>query len=101
MRDSHMSLRKYVPIILNSEGYRGFYKGFYANFLRDVPGWAFYFYTFELFKEWCHYFANSFYGINPAHKQRRDLIVSAMAGGSAGVVSWLVSYPMDVIKTHI
>jgi len=24
-----------------------------------------------------------------------------MAGGTAGCLSWLVSYPMDVIKTYI
>ncbi len=36
--------------MIHDEGYRGIYKGFWATFWRDVPGWGVYFYVYEKLK---------------------------------------------------
>ena len=40
--------------ILANHGVRGLYRGFWASALRDVPGWAAYFASFEYLKQLGH-----------------------------------------------
>jgi solute carrier family 25 carnitine/acylcarnitine transporter 20/29 len=58
------------------------YKGFKYTLLRDSVGIGIYFYSYFLIKE------------------KYDFDAS-MSGGIAGVLSWIYSYPFDVIKTQI
>ena len=64
-------------------------RGFCVTALREVPAIASYFVSFEFF---CDTFS----------ERREELSVSELlfAGGAAGCVSWLVTYPLDVIKTR-
>ena len=99
MRDRHVSATELLPTMIKEGGYRSLYKGIVANCLRDVPGWGMYFYSFELLKEKAR-----LYHVrrpNTYNTQKSQLFTTVMAGGTAGCLSWLVSYPMDVIKTHI
>jgi len=66
-----------------------------VTFIRDVPGWATYFYAYEYFKR----VISS--GINSHDNLRLKYSIMIFSGGTAGVVSWLVSYPFDVIKSDI
>lgn len=67
------------------EGVRGVFKGMYATILRDMPSYGVYFVGYEFFKgEW---------GESP--------FALLMAGGSAGVFCWILSYPFDVVKSRI
>ena len=66
--------------------------------LRDIPGWAAYFGTNEFLKDKM--------GINEAEKSgeewsRLNLAKRMWCGGVAGQASWLISYPMDIVKTEI
>jgi solute carrier family 25 (mitochondrial carnitine/acylcarnitine transporter), member 20/29 len=65
-------------------GVRSIYKGTFVTMLRDVPGNAAYFAAYEA--------------------TQRSLPSSPMttllAGGMAGVANWLVSIPMDVVKSQ-
>ena len=45
-----MSYRTEIRRIYNSEGLYGFTRGYTGMFMRDAPGFALYFFMFELFK---------------------------------------------------
>lgn len=100
MRDKHLTMREVVPHLIKNEGYLSLYKGITATLLRDVPGWGIYFYSYEVLKQWAAIF-NKRYSTSYRHPQSAEVFTKILAGGIAGCLSWLVSYPMDIIKTHI
>ena len=69
------------------------FKGFWPTFFRDVPGWAVYFYAYEAFKIICAR------NIKPETREKYNLAIRLIAGGVAGQLSWIVSFPFDVVKT--
>lgn len=75
--------------VLKRDGARTLMRGTLLTILRDVPGVSSYFISFE-------YLCNSY------RKPRDQLSVSnlLMAGGLAGCFSWVITYPIDVIKTR-
>ncbi|XP_028771740.1 mitochondrial arginine transporter BAC2-like [Neltuma alba] len=79
--------------IWNGEGLRGIFRGLGITVLRDAPGHGVYFWTYEYMKEQLH----------PGCRKTSQESLSTMliAGGLAGVVSWIGSYPFDVIKTRL
>ncbi|GAV64490.1 Mito_carr domain-containing protein [Cephalotus follicularis] len=79
--------------ILRTEGLRGMYRGFTITILRDAPAHGFYFSTYEYMKEQLH----------PGCRKcgQESLRTMLMAGGLAGVASWVCCYPLDVIKTRL
>ncbi|CAJ2661254.1 unnamed protein product [Trifolium pratense] len=79
--------------IWKNEGIRGIYRGFGITVLRDAPAHAFYFGTYEYLREKLH----------PGCRENCQESVSTMfiAGGLAGISSWIFNYPTDVIKTRL
>jgi solute carrier family 25 carnitine/acylcarnitine transporter 20/29 len=75
--------------ILKKEGLQGLFRGFCAMFNRDVLAYGAYFYT---------YFAMRDYFLNHNLLDNKTLF---FAGGTAGIVSWVFSYPFDPVKTLI
>jgi solute carrier family 25 carnitine/acylcarnitine transporter 20/29 len=75
--------------ILEKGGIKGLMRGTNLTLLRDVPAITLYFVCFE-------------YICNFHTKQKEDLSVShlLLAGGLSGCLSWLLTYPIDVIKTR-
>lgn len=78
-----LSLLSYV---YRADGFRGLFKGVTITALRDIPGYAIYFVSYE-------------YLI----RKRADpgLLYTSMAGGTAGVLSWVLAFPIDVIKSRL
>lgn len=76
--------------VIHSNGVAGLYKGFTITLIRDVPSWGSYFYSYDLLKK---YLAND--------NNHTAIYNKFLAGGSAGAISWLCSYPIDVVKTII
>lgn len=72
-------------------GLRGVYKGMGATVMRDSWSYGVYFAVYEAMKR---KFAT------PTHPQPTPTELF-LAGGIAGVVSWLVVYPVDVIKSRL
>uniref|UniRef100_W8AX36 Mitochondrial basic amino acids transporter n=1 Tax=Ceratitis capitata TaxID=7213 RepID=W8AX36_CERCA len=70
--------------IIQTEGFRGGFRGLGMTALRDVPGFAAYFVSYEWFM---------------SLKEKPSVPHALTAGGLAGIASWLVCYPTDVIKT--
>lgn len=70
------------------EGYRGVFKGLNVTLLREAPSFGVYFLVYEALT-----------------KMPDNVPVSTprmlLAGGLAGTASWVISYPLDVIKSRI
>ncbi|XP_072744149.1 mitochondrial basic amino acids transporter [Anoplolepis gracilipes] len=74
--------------IYKQEGYRGVFKGLNITFLREGPGYGVYFATYEMLTRM-------------SSKQPISTPYMLLAGGLAGTASWIISYPVDVIKSRI
>lgn len=74
--------------IYKQEGYRGIFKGLGVTFLREGPSYGVYFVTYEMLTR------------TPS-KQPISTLHMLLAGGLAGTASWVISYPIDVIKSRI
>ncbi|KAH8329301.1 hypothetical protein KR074_007350, partial [Drosophila pseudoananassae] len=72
--------------IFKTEGIRGTFKGLVATILRDIPGFAGYFVTYEYIM---------------AQHSNPGVSFTLLAGGCAGMASWIFCYPLDVVKTHM
>jgi len=74
-----------VSTIVKNSGVKGLFKGLGITFTREVPAFGIYFGSYELMiRE---------FGENTA--------TILTAGGLAGILSWIFTYPQDVIKTRI
>jgi hypothetical protein len=74
--------------------------------LRDVPGWGIYFCSYERFKQLFYKFDNlstrhhqAGGGVPPVINQSRQVALDLVAGGLAGSFSWIIGYPIDIVKT--
>ncbi|XP_050465297.1 mitochondrial basic amino acids transporter-like isoform X1 [Cataglyphis hispanica] len=74
--------------IYKKEGYRGVFKGLNITFLREGPSYGVYFVTYEMLTK-------------TSSKQPISTPHMLLAGGLAGTASWVISYPIDVIKSRI
>ena len=77
--------------IYKTEGLRGMSWGLVATLWRDVPSTGAYFVVYE----------SCFRFLSGNNRRTPSGIAIMLAGGTAGTVSWAVTYPMDVIKSRI
>lgn len=79
--------------IMEKEGLRGMYRGLTITVLRDAPAHGVYFLSYEVVREKLH----------PGCRMggQETFRTMLMAGGLAGVASWMFCYPLDVIKTRL
>ncbi|PNF21104.1 Congested-like trachea protein [Cryptotermes secundus] len=73
-------------------GIRSIYKGTVATLLRDVPARGMYFMTYELFQRILAQLSKS---------GEIGALSTIVAGGSAGISTWLVALPADVLKSRL
>uniref|UniRef100_A0A8C6E8E6 Solute carrier family 25 member 45 n=1 Tax=Moschus moschiferus TaxID=68415 RepID=A0A8C6E8E6_MOSMO len=76
--------------IFQAEGTRGLFRGAWALTLRDTPTLGIYFVTYEWL---CRQFTPD--GQNPSSG------TVLVAGGFAGITSWVAATPLDVIKSRM
>ena len=89
-------------IYRNFGGIKGFYLGFPLHMARDTFGTALYFGFYDSIRKLVSRHstndpsigAPSLYGIPGP-------VVSFLSGSSAGILSWLIVYPVDLIKTKV
>ncbi|CAB1427263.1 unnamed protein product [Pleuronectes platessa] len=79
-----------VSVILKEEGPRGLFRGGLALALRDVPCYGLYFLPYEVTRM----------ALTGSGKES-DTFAILMAGGTAGVVTWIFATPMDVVKARL
>lgn len=78
--------------IYKSEGARGMFRGQLCTILREAPAFSTYFLTFEASARLIDGIENS---------DNASGFANFFAGGIAGMASWVISYPVDVIKSRI
>ncbi|KAL6047969.1 Solute carrier family 25 member 22 [Balamuthia mandrillaris] len=76
--------------ILATYGIRGVYQGLSATFLRNMPGSAVYFTTYEVVRR----------NVATLYPQSETTSV-LLAGAIAGITFWLSCFPADVIKSTL
>jgi len=76
-----------------AEGIRGPLKGMVVTALRDVPGFAIYFTSYEWLRR-----KMTPEGVKP---ENLSLVRQFAAGGFGGLCIWLCTYPIDVVKSRI
>ncbi len=77
-------------------------RGFQSTLIRDVPSVSTYFISFEYI---CNFFKNrqnnnQLSALSSSDHDSLPVKHILIAGGVAGCLSWLVTYPIDVIKTR-
>ena len=82
--------------IYKMEGIRGVSRGFMTTLWRDVPSFGVYFVVYE----WSRRFLSQCFS-SGSNGGIPDPIIVFLAGGTAGAVSWAITYPFDVIKSRI
>lgn len=90
-RDYYRGPNEGVMDIIRGKGLRGMYRGFVSQMYRDIPASVSYFTIFEF---------SSYYG----HRHLPALnsqFLTFIAGGLAGVLSWTLILPLDVIKSRV
>lgn len=72
--------------IHRKEGFRGVFRGIGATACREVPAYGSYFLTYEVLTR---------------NSRPVSTVTMIFAGGFAGIVSWIITYPVDVLKSRI
>lgn len=80
--------------IYRIDGLRGCFRGMGATVLRETPSYGVYFASFE-------YMQRQFLRPKSEEGSFSRSLKLMMAGGLSGVLGWISTYPMDVIKTKI
>uniref|UniRef100_A0A5B6YJD3 Mitochondrial arginine transporter BAC2 n=1 Tax=Davidia involucrata TaxID=16924 RepID=A0A5B6YJD3_DAVIN len=91
--DYHKGPISVARSIFRAEGLRGMYRGLTITVMRDAPSHGFYFFTYEYVREQLHPGCRT-----SGQESFRTMLV---AGGLAGVASWMCCYPLDVVKTRL
>ncbi|KAI8893215.1 mitochondrial carrier domain-containing protein [Globomyces pollinis-pini] len=79
-----------VQKIIKMDGLRGLYKGFGSTLLRETPSYGAYFASYEIL---CR--------MIPDVDPNQPSLGILFAGGFAGILGWLSTYPVDVVKTRL
>ncbi len=79
--------------IYSKYGYKGLYLGFYPTLLREIIALSFYFGVYE----------QGMKLLDPEGKNSANAPLKAafFVGGIAGAASWVLTYPIDYVKTII
>ncbi|EJF66072.1 mitochondrial carrier [Dichomitus squalens] len=90
-----------VRDIFRSSGILGLYTGFRLHFLRDTLGTALYFFEYDGFRYIMGRHASGEQGQTPLWLPIPASVVPFFCGSLAGVTSWALIYPLDVVKTKV
>ncbi len=89
-------------IYRNFGGIKGFYMGFPLHMARDTFGTALYFGFYDTIRSLVSRHSKTEPGrASPSLYGIPGPVVSFLSGSSAGILSWLIVYPVDLIKTKV
>jgi solute carrier family 25 carnitine/acylcarnitine transporter 20/29 len=81
--------------IIQRDGIRGFFKGLELTLTRETPAFAIYFSTYEYT---CNLIMRK---TNIGTADDLSPLALCLAGGLSGVTSWMMTYPIDVVKSRM
>ncbi len=87
-------------IYKNFGGMKGFYLGFPLHMTRDTLGTALYFGFYDSIRKLVSRHSTSDSSTSLSLWGIPGPVVSFLSGSSAGILSWLIVYPVDLIKTR-
>lgn len=92
-KSSSLGPAKLCKQIFRESGFRGFFHGLIPTFAREMPGYFFFFGTYELTRSL----------MTPVGKSKDDIgiLKTAFCGGLGGVSLWMAIFPADVVKSRI
>ncbi|KAG9010102.1 hypothetical protein FRB93_004764 [Tulasnella sp. JGI-2019a] len=90
-----------VREIVNANGFRGLFQGFRLHFWRDLSGSALYFGEYEAMRHLLGRDAAGIQGHTPSWAPIPPSLIPFACGSLAGVTSWALIYPLDVVKTKV
>jgi hypothetical protein len=96
-----------VRHIVNNHGWRKLYQGWWVTLWREVPAFGLYFAVYDYLKDRANALLaaqessanNNRPWSAPSHSH--TWLASAVAGGSAGAITWGLVYPVDIVKSRI
>jgi hypothetical protein len=77
--------------LLRTQGPRGLFQGFLVTLHREWPSFGAYWWVYEAIKR----------KATNDKPREASVAVQLAAGGTAGVASWFITYPLDVLKTIV
>ncbi|KNZ78393.1 hypothetical protein J132_00756 [Termitomyces sp. J132] len=86
---------------IKTNGFAGLYTGFRLHFLRDTAGTALYFFEYDGMRHLLGRKRNGEQGPTPSWLPMHPNLVPFFCGSLAGVTSWALIYPLDVVKTKV
>lgn len=87
--------------IIRRSGVRGLYTGFPLHFLRDTSGTALYFLEYDSLRHLLGRLPSGEQGEVPSWFPVHPSLLPFICGSFAGVSSWALIYPVDVVKTKV
>ncbi|KAF8744418.1 mitochondrial carrier family, partial [Rhizoctonia solani] len=90
-----------IKDIFRQHGTLGLYKGFKLHFVRDTAGTALYFMEYDAMRLLLGRLPNGHQGSTPTWFPLHHSMIPFFCGSIAGVTSWAIIYPLDVVKTKI
>ncbi|XP_019903682.3 mitochondrial ornithine transporter 1-like [Esox lucius] len=90
---SHSSTWSVVRNILKTDGPQGLFQGMTSTWLREVPGYFFFFGGYEI--------SRTLFTKPGQSKDELDAIPLLISGGVGGSAFWLAVYPIDSVKSRI
>lgn len=82
---------RHSALVIRQQGLTGLYRGMAITSIRDVPTYGVYMVTFEYVKN----------RLDSALGSKDGIVAELVAGGCAGVTSWTLATPADVIKSRV
>ncbi|XP_033209402.1 mitochondrial basic amino acids transporter-like [Belonocnema kinseyi] len=74
--------------IYRRKGFKGVFSGLGITFLREIPSYGIYFFTYEALTK-------------SSAASAISTLQMLLAGGLAGTASWIFTYPLDVVKSRL
>ncbi|KAF9218142.1 mitochondrial carrier, partial [Gyrodon lividus] len=90
-----------VREIIKTNGLFGLYIGFPLHFLRDTAGTALYFLEYDAMRHLLGRQSSGEQGPTPPWLPIPVSVIPFVCGSIAGVTSWALIYPLDVVKTKV
>ncbi|KAI0797583.1 mitochondrial carrier [Abortiporus biennis] len=90
-----------VSEIFRTNGISGLYTGFRLHFIRDTSGTALYFFEYDGLRHLMGRLPSGEQGPTPPWMPIHSSLVPFLCGSVAGVSSWALIYPLDVVKTKV
>ncbi|KAG1754620.1 hypothetical protein EDB19DRAFT_1892579 [Suillus lakei] len=90
-----------VREIFRTHGLSGLWIGFRLHFVRDTAGTALYFFEYDAMRHLLGRQRSGEQGPTPAWLPIPTSLIPFVCGSLAGVSSWALIYPLDVVKTKV